>query len=69
MTIIFVAQWLFGANFEILHCSDVFVCRQELCKAESIFIQTRVNFFYRDNAISQLRHSYAKGSFCVTRLI
>ena len=44
---------------------------QKLCKLESIFKQTRVNFFYRKNmmSFSQLCHNYAKGPFCVTWLI
>ena len=45
MNIIFIAQWLFGGNSEILHCSNVFARRQKLCKPENIFKQTCVNFF------------------------
>ena len=54
--IIFIAQWLFGGNSEILHCSDVFERRQKLCKPENIFKQTRVNFFYRENMTSFLNY-------------
>ena len=36
----------------------------------SVFIQTRVDFLPRIyDVISQLRHTFAKGSFCVARLI
>ena len=70
MNIIFIAQWLSGGNSEILHCSNICTCPRKLCKPESIFKQTRVNFFYRENdVISKLRHSYAKDPFCVTQLI
>ena len=61
MNIIFIAQWLFGGNSEILHCSDVFAHRMKLCKPENIFKQTRVIFLLQKyDVISQLRHSYAK---------
>ena len=36
MNIVFIAQWLFVANFEILHCSDVLARRQKLFRPESI---------------------------------
>ena len=67
MSIIFIAQRRFGGNSEILHCSDVFAQYQTLCKPESIFKQTRVNFFLpqKYDVISQLRHSYAKGPFLI----
>ena len=45
MNITFIAQWLSGGNSEILHGSDVFARRHKLYKPESIFKQTRVNFF------------------------
>ena len=54
--IISIAQWLSGGNSEILHGSDVFARRQILCKPESIFKQTRVNFFYRENMTSFLNY-------------
>ena len=49
MNIICNAQWLYGANFEILHCTDVFSERQKLLKQGSTFKQTHVIFFYRNN--------------------
>ena len=55
MIIIFIAQWLFGGNSEILHASDVFEHRHKLCKPESIFKQTRVNL-YRENMTSFLNY-------------
>ena len=70
MNIICNAQWLFDAYLEILDCSADFTRRQKLFKQESIFKQTRVDFLpWKYDVISQLRHSYAKGPFCVTRLI
>ena len=42
-------------NSEI-HCFDVFSRRQKLCKPESIFKQTCVNFFYRQNMTSFLNY-------------
>ena len=62
---------LFGCNAEILLCSDVLHAVKKLCKPKSIFKQTHVNFFLlqKCDIISQLHHSYAKGPFCVTRLI
>ena len=69
MNIIFIAQWLFGGNSEILHCCDVFANSQKLFKPESIFKQTCQLFLPRKyEVISQLRHNYAKGPFCMTRL-
>ena len=66
---IFITQWLFGGNSEILHCFNVFAGRRKLCKPESIFKQTHDNFYtakiWRH---FQLRHSYAKGPFWVTWL-
>ena len=60
MNIIYIAQWLFGSNPEILHCSDVFANRQKLCYLDSIFKQTHVNFLPRKyDVIPQLRNSYA----------
>ena len=56
MNIIFIAQWLFSGNFEILHCSDVFARRQQLCKPKRIFKLTRVNFLYRENMTSFLNY-------------
>ena len=56
MNIIFIAQWLFRGNSEIWLCSDVFTCRQKLCKKDSIFKQTHVNIFYRENMTSSLNY-------------
>ena len=71
LNIVFIAQWLFDVNSKILHCCDVFARRQNLCKPQSIIKQTRVNFYLpgKYDVISQLCHSYAKGPFCVARLI
>ena len=70
MNIIFIAHWLSGGNSEILQYSDVFARNKKLYNPENIFNQPRVNFLPRKyDVISQLRHSYAKGPFCVTRLI
>ena len=67
MNIIYIAQWLFGGNSEILGYSDFFACRQKLFKSESFYKQTPVNIILpqKYDIISQLRHSYAKGPFCV----
>ena len=47
-----------------------FACCQKLYKQENSFKQTPVNFFFaKYDVISQLRHSYAKGPFCVAQLI
>ena len=54
--IIFIAQWLSGGNSEILHGSDFFARRPKLCKPESIFKQTHVNFVYRENITSFLNY-------------
>ena len=54
MNTIFITQWLFCGNSEILHRSDVFAHRQKLCKLESIYEQTRVNFLYCENMTSIL---------------
>ena len=56
MNIIFIVQWLFHGNSEILHCSNVFAHHQKLCKPENIFKQTRVNFCYRKNMTSFLNY-------------
>ena len=56
MNIIYIVQWLFGGNSEIVHYSDVFARRQKLFKPESIFKQTRVNIFYRENMTSFLKY-------------
>ena len=65
-----IAQWLSGGNSEILHGYDVFARRQILCKPESIFQANTCQLFLprKYDVISQLRHSYAKGPFCVARL-
>ena len=71
MNIICIAQRLFEANFEILHCSGVFARPHKHCKPECFFMQTRIDYFLprKYDVISQLRHSYAKDPLCVTRLI
>ena len=70
MNIIFVAQWLFGGNFEnftlfrcVLHAVRIFVNQRA-------FSSKHVSTFFtaKYDAISQLGHSYAKDPFCLTRL-
>ena len=39
MNILCIAQWLSGANFEILNWSDVFARYQKNYKLESTFMQ------------------------------
>ena len=39
VNIISIAQWLSGANFEILHSSGVLTWRQKLCKPDTTFIK------------------------------
>ena len=53
---IFTAQWVSVGYSEILHDSNIFARRHKLCKPESIFKQTRVNFFYRENMTSFLNY-------------
>ena len=53
MNIIFTAQLLPGANYKILNSSDVLARCQ---KPESIFIQTCVDCFYRENMTSFLNY-------------
>ena len=61
--IICIAKWLYGASFQILHCSGVFA-RQELFKPENTFKQKRANLLLRKyDVISQLHHSDTKGPF------
>ena len=59
MNIICIAQRLFEANFEILHCSGAFARRHKHCKPECSFMQTCIELiiFYRENMTSffQLR--------------
>ena len=45
INIIFIAKWLYGADFQILHCSGAFGRRQKTFKPENTFKQTHVNFF------------------------
>ena len=52
---IYIEQRLFVANFEILHCSNVFARRHNIFKPESIFKQTR-QFFYRENTTSFINY-------------
>ena len=54
INIIFIAQWLSGGNSEMVHSSDVSARLHKLCKPESIFKQTRVNFLYRESMTSFL---------------
>ena len=59
-------------NFEILHCSDVFERRHKFLIHNALSCKHIVSIFFlprKYDAISQLRHSYAKGPFCVTRLM
>ena len=56
MNIICIAQWLFVGDSEILHFSDIFARHQKLCKPESIFKQSYVNFFYYENMTSFLNY-------------
>ena len=56
MNIICNAQWLYGANFEIIHRSDAFSRCKNLFKHESTFKQARVDFFYRENMTSFLNY-------------
>ena len=65
MNIIHIAQWLFGGNFEILNFSDIFFTRSETFLKQKAFSSKRVSTFLprKYDAISQLRHSYAKGLF------
>ena len=56
MNMVFIAGWLSGGNSEILQYSDVFTCRQKLCKPQSFFKQARVNFFYLENMTSFLNY-------------
>ena len=46
MNITYVAQWLFDANFDILHSSGAFARRHKHCKPECSFMQTRVDYFF-----------------------
>ena len=43
MKIIFIAQWLLGADFEILHCYGALAQSHKLFKLESTFKQTCVD--------------------------
>ena len=70
INIIFIAQWLFGANSEFytvpmfFHAVRNFLSQQAFSsKHVSIFFTAKI---WRH---SELRHSYAKGPFCVARLI
>ena len=51
-----IAQWLLDANSEILHCSGAFARRHKHCKPECCFMQTRVDYFYRENMTSFLNY-------------
>ena len=73
MNIICNACWLYGANFEILHCSGAFSRRQKLFKPVEVgehFQANNCRFFFTAKIWHHLRYaSYAKGPFCVARLI
>ena len=45
MNIICIEQWLFDANFEILHCSGAFARRYKHSNPECSFMQTCRLFF------------------------
>ena len=54
MNIVYIAQWLFGGNSEILHCSDVSARRQKLCKPQNILCKHVSTFLPRNyDVISQ----------------
>ena len=69
INIIFIAKWLYGAEFQILHCSVWTMLKT--FKPENTFKQTRVKFVYRENMTSFLNYvtSTLRVLFCVTRLI
>ena len=69
--IIYIAQWLFGGNSEILHQSDVFLHAIRNFLIQKALSSKRVSTFLprKYDVISQVRHSYAKGPFWVARLI
>ena len=56
MNIIYIAQYLSGADFEILHCSRPFAQRHKLFKPRNTSKQTRVEIFYRENMTSFLNY-------------
>ena len=56
MNIICIAQWLFEANLEILHCSGAFAWRHKHCKRECSFMKTHVDNFYHENMTSILNY-------------
>ena len=51
-----IAQWLREANFKILFCSGAFTRRHTHRKPECYFMQTRVDYFYRENMTSFLNY-------------
>ena len=59
MNIIFIAQWLFGGNSEILHCSDFFACPKNFINHKTFSSKPFSTFLPRIYD--------AKGPFCVTR--
>ena len=68
MIITCIAQRLYEANFEILHCSGGFA-RRHNCKPECSFMKHVLIFLPRKyDVISQLRRNFAKDPLCVTRL-
>ena len=56
MNIICIAQWLFEANSEVLHCSDAFARHHKHCKPQCSFMQTHVDYFYCENMTSFLNY-------------
>ena len=56
INIIFIAQWLFGGNSEILQCSDVFAGIQKLCIQKAISSKHVSPFFYCKNMTSFLNY-------------
>ena len=55
MNIIFIAQWLFCGNSEILHFSDFLHAIRNFV-GQKAFSSKRVNFFYRENVTSFLNY-------------
>ena len=56
MNIICIAQWPYGANFEILPYNGALARRHKHFKPERTFKQTRVDFVYRVNMTSYLNY-------------
>ena len=56
MNIICIAQWLFDAKSEILHCSSAFARRHKHCKPEALSCKNVSIIFYRENMTSFLNY-------------